>query len=378
MFNKEDVAISVHDIHKEFVLPQHKNTTLKQTAVNIVRKNNKVTQKVLDGVTFDIKKGEFFGIVGRNGSGKSTLLKLLAGIYTPGSGSISVEGRLIPFIELGVGFSPDLSGRDNVYLNAALLGFTRKETDAIYDEIVEFAELEPHMDKKLKNYSSGMQVRLAFSIAIKAKSDILIFDEVLAVGDEAFQKKCIDVFKEYRRNNQTVVLVTHSMESVMSLCTRAMMLSDGKIEIIGAVDKVAEAYQKSNKPELEEAEVTSDVSGLKLVTNKKRYLPGDKLEIGISWPEEDKVKKLAVSLINEGGMDMFGCNTGDKQIEASQTRLIIDLNLGSGTYYLACATYDSDGKIIEYIKKAASFIIDDDYKKEVGGLTRQSYHFYNS
>src|SRR5690606_31573026 len=147
-------------------------------------------QQVLKNISFEIKKGEFVGIVGRNGSGKSTLLKLLAGIYSPDKGSIEVNGKLVPFIELGVGFNPELTGRENVFLNGALLGFNRKEMQAMYKDIVEFAELERFMDQKLKNYSSGMQVRLAFSIAIRAQSDILLIDEVLAVGDAAFQQKC--------------------------------------------------------------------------------------------------------------------------------------------------------------------------------------------
>jgi ABC-2 type transport system ATP-binding protein len=200
----DEIAIKVHDLHKSFDLAENKSTSVKQLLVNIGKKNKKKRQKVLDGIDFEIKKGEFFGIVGRNGSGKSTLLKLLAGVYTPDKGAIEVHGNLTPFIELGVGFNPELSGRDNVYLSASLLGFTRKQIDEIYNDIVDFAELHEHMDKKLKNYSSGMQVRLAFSIAVKAKNDILIFDEVLAVGDEAFQRKCFGVFEEYHRNKQTV------------------------------------------------------------------------------------------------------------------------------------------------------------------------------
>ena len=189
-------AIVVKNIHKEFILPQSKNSSIKSAFVNIVKKNKKTVQKVLDGVSFNVNQGDFFGVVGRNGSGKSTMLKMLAGVYQPTSGSIEINGKLTPFIELGVGFNPELSGRDNVFLNGALLGFTRKEMELIYDDIVSFAELEPFMDQKLKNYSSGMQVRLAFSVAIKARNDIMIFDEVLAVGDEAFQRKCIDVFEQ--------------------------------------------------------------------------------------------------------------------------------------------------------------------------------------
>src|SRR5665647_1417302 len=211
-------AIVVKDLHKVFVLPQQKNTSLKHAFVNIGKKNIKKQQKVLDGIDFKVNKGDFFGIVGRNGSGKSTLLKLLAGVYEPTEGSVTLNGKLTPFIELGVGFNPELSGRDNVFLNGALLGFSRKDMSAMYDEIVDFAELGEFMDQKLKNYSSGMQVRLAFSIAIKARNEILIFDEVLAVGDEAFQQKCMRVFEEYRRTGKTIVLVTHAMGTVARFC----------------------------------------------------------------------------------------------------------------------------------------------------------------
>jgi ABC-2 type transport system ATP-binding protein len=249
----DEIAIKVNDIHKEFILPQSKNTSFKQAAINIVRKNNNVTQKVLDGVSFEIKKGDFFGIVGRNGSGKSTLLKLIAGVYTPTAGAVEINGGLTPFIELGVGFNTELSGRDNVYLNGALLGFTRPQMDNMYDEIVEFAELGPFMDQKLKNYSSGMQVRLAFSIAIKAKNDILIFDEVLAVGDEAFQRKCLDVFESYKASGQTVVLVTHDMETVRKFCTRAVLISDGKLIESGSPHEVATKYSMLNTLAIDDA-----------------------------------------------------------------------------------------------------------------------------
>ena len=249
MTKKKEIAISVQDIHKEFMLPQHKNTTFKHAVVNIVKKNKKVTLKVLDGVGFDIHKGDFFGIVGRNGSGKSTLLKLIAGVYTPNSGQISINGGLTPFIELGVGFNPELSGRDNVFLNGALLGFNRKQMRAMYDEIVEFAELEPFMDQKLKNYSSGMQVRLAFSIAIKAENDILMFDEVLAVGDANFQDKCIKQFEKYKAEGKTIVLVTHSMMTVAQFCNRVVLLNSGKIDCIGDPDSIVARYNELNNTE---------------------------------------------------------------------------------------------------------------------------------
>ncbi len=242
----DETAIKVHNLHKSFDLAENKNTSLKQLFVNIGKKNKKKRQKVLKGINFEIKKGEFFGIVGRNGSGKSTLLKLIAGVYTPDSGVIEVNGNLTPFIELGVGFNHELSGRDNVYLSASLLGFTRKQVDEIYDDIVDFSELHEHMDQKLKNYSSGMQVRLAFAIAVKAKNDILVFDEVLAVGDEAFQQKCVNIFEEYKRNKQTVVFVTHDMAAVKHFCDRAILLNEGEIEISGSIDEVVDRYHSLN------------------------------------------------------------------------------------------------------------------------------------
>jgi ABC-2 type transport system ATP-binding protein len=196
----EDVVIKVDSVSKTFRLPHEKNSSLKGLVLNFYKgKRTYETQQVLKGISFEVKRGEFFGIVGRNGSGKSTLLKILAGIYFPTEGEIHISGRLTPFIELGVGFSPELTGRENVFLNGSLLGFNRKEMSSMYTDIVEFAELHRFMDQKLKNYSSGMQVRLAFSIAIRANPDILLLDEVLAVGDAAFQKKCYEYFMELKK-----------------------------------------------------------------------------------------------------------------------------------------------------------------------------------
>lgn len=237
-----DIAISVSNLHKSFRLPTERAWGLKQAIFNRLRgvKGYK-DQQVLNGLDFKIKKGEFVGIVGRNGSGKSTLLKTLAGIYYPEKGKIVIDGTLVPFIELGVGFNPELTGRENVYLNGAMLGFSNIEMDRMYDEIWDFAELKEFQDQKLKNYSSGMQVRLAFSIAIRAKGDILLLDEVLAVGDAAFQKKCNDYFASLH-GNQTVILVTHSMENVRKFCDRAILVEGGKIALDSTPNAVADAY----------------------------------------------------------------------------------------------------------------------------------------
>ena len=242
-----DVAICVKNLTKDFRIPTERAWGLKQAFFNVLKGiKGYREQKVLRGLDFDIKKGQFVGIVGRNGSGKSTLLKILAGVYYPSSGKVMIDGTVVPFIELGVGFNPELTGRENVYLNGALLGFSNKEMDAMYDDIWKFAELGEFQDLKLKNYSSGMQVRLAFSIAIRAKGDILILDEVLAVGDAAFQQKCNDYFASLK-GKQTVILVTHSMENVTRFCDRAIMIEKGKIVEDGDPKKVSEKYTKMLK-----------------------------------------------------------------------------------------------------------------------------------
>lgn len=244
--SEKDIAIKVHDLHKSFDLAEHRVSSLKQAFVALGKRHKKKRQPVLNGLDFEIKKGEFFGIIGRNGNGKSTLLKLLAGVYSPDSGAVIVNGQLTPFIELGVGFNPELTGRDNVFLSASLLGFTHKQVEMMYADIVEFAELEEHMDKKLKNYSSGMQVRLAFSIAIRSDSDILLIDEVLAVGDSNFQKKCINVFKELKERGKTIVFVSHSMGYIRDFCDRVLVIESGEIVHYGSVEKGIDLYNKLN------------------------------------------------------------------------------------------------------------------------------------
>lgn len=249
MAKEAKTMVSVKNVSKSFKLPHERVRSLKGIFVNIFQKKSFEKQEVLHDISLDIKDGEFFGIVGRNGSGKSTLLKLLAGIYVPDEGSVELYGKLTPFIELGVGFNPELTGRENVFLNGALIGFSRREMAEIYEEIVEFAELERFMDQKLKNYSSGMQVRLAFSVAIKARTSILLIDEVLAVGDANFQKKCIDVFEKFKKEGRTIVFVSHSMTSVKRFCDRAVLIEDGRIKLEGEPDIIATEYDIINNEE---------------------------------------------------------------------------------------------------------------------------------
>ncbi|PST45789.1 sugar ABC transporter [Bifidobacterium callitrichos] len=242
------VVLKVEHVAKSFRLPTEQATGLKMAFLNWTRGIKGYTeQQVLRDINFEVHQGDFFGIVGRNGSGKSTLLKIISQIYMPEKGHVTVRGKLVPFIELGVGFNPELTGRENVYLNGALLGFSREEIDAMYDDIVDFAELGDFMDQKLKNYSSGMQVRLAFSVAIKAQGDILVLDEVLAVGDEAFQRKCDNFFAEIRKDpTKTVILVTHSMDAVKKYCNKAILIKDGEIIVSGNKNDVADRYTLEN------------------------------------------------------------------------------------------------------------------------------------
>jgi ABC-2 type transport system ATP-binding protein len=240
------LAIQVEDLHKSFHIPTHRVDSLKERMVRPFSARDFRELRALDGVSFEIQQGEFFGIVGRNGSGKSTLLKLLASIYRADRGKIRMAGRLAPFIELGVGFNVELTARENVVLNGVMMGLTPQETRDRLDAVIEFAELGEFVDLKLKNYSSGMLVRLAFSLMLEVDADILLIDEVLAVGDAAFQQKCADAFREMKAAGKTIVLVTHEMATVEEYCHRAMLISDGKIEHIGDPAEVGRHYLRLN------------------------------------------------------------------------------------------------------------------------------------
>ncbi|MEA2441815.1 MAG: type transport system ATP-binding protein [Thermoleophilaceae bacterium] len=236
----------VEDVSKAFKLPHEQYHTLKERVLHPFKFRGHDRLEALQHVSLEVQPGEFFGIVGRNGSGKSTLLKCIAGIYQTDSGSISVNGRLSPFIELGVGFNPDLTARDNVLINATMLGLTRKQAKARFDDIIAFAELEPFLELKLKNYSSGMQVRLAFSVAVQVDAEILLVDEVLAVGDAAFQQKCYEQFQRMKDEGRTIVLVTHDMGAVARFCDRAMLLERGEVAGLGEPNAIGRHYHDLN------------------------------------------------------------------------------------------------------------------------------------
>ena len=375
-------AVEIVNVTKTFKIPVESVTMLKQKVVGfLLRKKGYRDFTPLKEISFNIKEGDFFGIVGKNGSGKSTLLKLIAGIYTPNEGNIRTKGKLVPFIELGVGFNPELSGRDNVYLNGALLGFSRKEVDEMYDDIVDFAEMHDFMEERLKNYSSGMQVRLAFSIAIKAKGDILMLDEVLAVGDEAFQKKCYAYFDKLKRENKTVILVTHDMGAVERFCNKAVLIENGKVKIQGKPHIVAAAYSMSNQ--LEHAKTHNfnrssapfdvriyDSQGKE--NNSFKY--NEQITIKLSW-EQPNVKNIGVAIFRENGEYVFGPNTYQDQYKIkhkNKAEYTVKLNLNEGDYFIkAGLTGKRDIDTIAFIEEGPHFSVQRDYESgRWGGVTK--------
>jgi ABC-type polysaccharide/polyol phosphate transport system ATPase subunit len=239
-------AVEVEHLHKAFRIPHRRYSTLKERVLHPFGSRTFDRLHAVDDIGFSVAPGEFFGIVGRNGSGKSTLLKGLAGIYDVDGGRIDIDGRLSPFIELGVGFNPELTARDNVALNAIMLGLTRKQARERFDDIIAFAELEEFIDLPLKNYSSGMSVRLAFAVTVEVEADILLIDEVLAVGDAAFQQKCYQQFEQLKREGRTMVIVTHDMSAVERFCDRAMLMDHGRMLALGDPHEIALAYNELN------------------------------------------------------------------------------------------------------------------------------------
>jgi ABC-type polysaccharide/polyol phosphate transport system ATPase subunit len=279
-------AVTVDHVRKAFRLPHRRYSTLKERALHPFSSSTYDELRAVDDVTFEVARGEFFGIVGRNGSGKSTLLKCLAGIYNTDAGDVQVHGRLSPFIELGVGFNPELTARDNVMVNAIMLGLTRKQAKARFDDIIAFAELEEFVDLPLKNYSSGMTVRLAFAVTVEVDADILLIDEVLAVGDAAFQQKCYEQFEQLKRDGHTIILVTHDMNAVERFCDRAMLLDRGHVSQIGGPHEIALAYNELNFGRLVEGAPSAD----------GRYGDQAAAEIRAAWFEDDageRIKELS-------------------------------------------------------------------------------------
>ncbi|MFA7143291.1 MAG: ABC transporter ATP-binding protein [Candidatus Dojkabacteria bacterium] len=242
---ENSIAIQVKNVSKQFKVPtKGQKNTLQERFLNPFKKTHYREFDALKNLSFEVKKGEFFSVIGPNGAGKSTLLKIVSGIYLPDEGEVKVNGDLVPFLELGVGFNPDLSAKENVYLNGTILGLTKNELDEYIDEIFDFAELREFADMSIKNFSSGMAVRLAFSIAIKVKSDILVLDEVLAVGDAEFQKKCYDYFDRIK-GTKSILYVSHALSSVEKYSDRVLWLKEDKSYEIGEPEKIVNAYRNA-------------------------------------------------------------------------------------------------------------------------------------
>ena len=362
----KDVVIEVNSLTKTFKIPTESSNGIKQKTINYI-KGKKGYRKFtpLKNISFDIKKGEFFGIVGKNGSGKSTLLKSIAQIYSPTEGSVRVNGSLVPFIELGVGFNPELTGRENVFLNGALLGFSHKEMELIYDDIVEFSELADFMEEKLKNYSSGMQVRLAFSVAIKARGDILMLDEVLAVGDAAFQQKCFDYFEKVKRSNQTVVFVTHDMNAVRRFCSRAMYIENGTIKHIGSPQEIADIYTEVNMDAVTSAEEESHDDSVSMsvdIPSKKNFTQEDSIDIGVTVDGIAEDVFVNISFVY-GGFVFADRNCRDTPSDFIQNNRRVNFNqsldgFNPGKYDIHISLHRrADDGIIKHLPRAFSFII---------------------
>jgi ABC-2 type transport system ATP-binding protein len=327
------VVIEARGVEKTFRLPEHRVDSLKERALHPLTRIEYRELRALRDVSFDVHEGEFFGIVGRNGSGKSTLLKILASIYRADAGRIRMAGRLAPFIELGVGFNPELTARENVLLNGVMMGLSRREAAGRLDAVLDFGELQEFVELKLKNYSSGMMVRLAFAVMVQADADIMLIDEVLAVGDASFAQKCMDVFHEKRRAGKTIVLVTHDMATVQSLCDRAMLIHDGELLYTGEPEETALRYFRLN---------FGGADGDGAAPNGITGVPDVNVRVVDAWIEDGAGKRVenveqdqpialrltveatqelvgpifAVQFVNEDGVVVFGFNKALTRAEA--------------------------------------------------------------
>lgn len=340
------VAVSVNSVTKKFKIPLEGSSGLKQKLINQLKGRKGYREFTpLKDISFKVYEGDFFGIVGRNGSGKSTLLKTIAGIYNPQAGAVHVAGSLVPFIELGVGFNPELSGKENVYLNGALLGFSHKEIDNMYKAIVDFAELDDFMEERLKNYSSGMQVRLAFSIAIKAKGDVLLLDEVLAVGDAAFQQKCFDYFEQLKKDKKTIIIVTHDMSAVQRFCNRAMIIENGVIKKIGKPSEIADIYTEDNI-ESAESKGETDNEKSKYKVNLQTVVDEDFIELNFQCTGFLDTSEIYVGFtLFKDGMNIGEINSSNKTMNNNKISYKLSTKLlNPGTYEISCALFEKDTK----------------------------------
>ncbi|MEV8266694.1 ABC transporter ATP-binding protein [Microbacterium sp. NPDC076911] len=371
-------VVTIQGVSKRFII--RKDNSLKERVVTFGRRG-RTHREVFDSlhdVTFSIRAGTTVGLMGPNGSGKSTLLKLIGGIIEPSSGQIARRGRLAALLELGAGFHPDLSGRDNVYLNASILGLSREETDARFDDIVAFSEIADFIDTQVKFYSSGMYVRLAFAVAIHTDPDILLVDEVLAVGDEAFQRKCLDKIREFQREGRTIILVSHSASQVMEVCDEGVVLSAGEVVFIGPVDEAAKVHREvlegkrrdaisEEVVELEDMKPEITAISLRTANGDSTVTPGDTLTIDIHVTHKHRTEgwNTGLSIDTPHGQQVFG--TGSRRLSnphdpvdagaATVTYVLPALALAGGQYFVNAEVADENGTQQHVLWQGATFAV---------------------
>lgn len=398
---EKDIVINVKNVEKSFKIYNDKGHTLKERLLFFKQRNSYTRHEVLRGVTLEIKKGEVVGLVGHNGCGKSTLLKLMTKIIYPDRGKIEIKGKISSLLELGAGFHPDMTGRENIYTNASIFGLTKKEIDARLDDIINFSELEEFIDSPVRTYSSGMYMRLAFSVAINVDADILLIDEILAVGDARFQAKCFNKMLELKKRGITIVIVSHDLGSIERLCNRAVWIENGIIRDEGTPHDIVAEYlddimnkdknenlqnKKNTKEETEKKEVEKEendkdrnrtgnkdieITDIKLLNEKNEisdtYNSNDKLKIQVKYKKNNK--KLHDSVFGFGifrndGLNCYGTNTFIDNFEKIkiQNEGIVEVEIDciqllEGKYYLDIAFHDEYGKPYDYIRKIENFSV---------------------
>lgn len=397
----KDIVISVKNVEKSFKIYNDKGHTLKERLLFFKQRNSYTRHEVLRGVTLEIKKGEVAGLVGHNGCGKSTLLKLMTKIIYPDRGKIEIKGKISSLLELGAGFHPDMTGRENIYTNASIFGLTKKEIDARLDDIINFSELEEFIDSPVRTYSSGMYMRLAFSVAINVDADILLIDEILAVGDARFQAKCFNKMLELKKRGITIVIVSHDLGSIERLCNRAVWIENGKIRNEGTPHDIVAEYlddimnkdknenlqnKKNTKEETEKKEVEKEendkdrnrtgnkdieITDIKLLNEKNEisdtYNSNDKLKIQVKYKKNNKELHDSVfgfGIFRNDGLNCYGTNTFIDNFEKIkiQNEGIVEVEIDciqllEGKYYLDIAFHDEYGKPYDYIRKIENFSV---------------------
>jgi ABC-type polysaccharide/polyol phosphate transport system ATPase subunit len=395
-----EIAVSVTGLSKVFRIPFERRNRLREHMVHLFRSPGYRRLEALNDVSLEIRRGEFFGIIGRNGGGKSTLLKILAGIYQPTQGKVKISGRLSPFIELGVGFNPELTARDNVFLNGAILGLDRKQVAAQFDNIIGFAELEDFVDQKVKNFSSGMLVRLAFSVAIRAHADILLIDEVLAVGDFEFQQKCFNVFRQLKAEEKTIIFVSHDLTSINEFSDRVLILDRGIAHGVYAPEKAISEYHRLIEARVD-ASTAGDGQAAAGAPHGRNELPtvravamfskgththevhrGDEATVLVTVGNPRRMPiNVGVAIYRSDGLYCFGTNTFisetppplDEQV-AIEVRFS-EVGLLRGNYYLLVGIFgDKEKTVYEMRNHAYEFQVDQQDGYEGAVYLPHSWH----